>query len=476
MKTKILISTDSAAIHSGLAETCRLVFTDLLNRYKDQYEVHQLGWFHVTPTEQVSWPIYQTNIINGPNGPTLDNEDRYGQRSAESIIQKVKPDIVWTNGDLWCFDHLLNSPNRNTFRLVSYYTIDGSPYTGGFLNPGHSSEWGSKLVKTDRLVTLTEFGKRVLNTGCPELKEKKIDVIYHPVDVTRFRQLDTAGKHAERKRLYANSVPSDAFIIGWIGRNQFRKQNHKMWEVLHYLRFGAYIECRACLRVTIKEFDWCTQKHTSGIHRYEHGYDYSECWYCKSKDIVPGKPLDDVYLWQHMSKSDVGYNFNLHSKIWGIENRVIVSGSDNPSKGLPPKMLSELMSTWDCLLYLTGGEGFGVPAFECLASGVPVVYADYSSHVDFCKHGGLPVRVGEFVPEFVFGINRSVCDTGDAVRQLLWGYRNREALATLGTKGRSFALTKNLTTITDQWHEMFQQMMQEPLPIHNAKNLYAQVV
>lgn len=474
-KIKILISTDSAGIHTGLGEGCRLVFTELLKNYPNEFEIHQLGWFHVTPTEQVPWPIYQTHVVNGPNGPSLDHEDRYGQRSAESVIAKLKPDIVWTNGDLWCFDHLLNSPNRNSFRLITYYTIDGSPYTGISFNPGQSSEWGSKLVKADRIVTMTEFGQKVLN-ALPELKDKKIDVIYHPMDITRFRCLNESEKREERKRLYSGHIDPNSFVIGWIGRNQFRKQNHKMWEVLHYLKHGDYIECSACNRITVKEYDWATRQSIPGRHRYEEGYSYEHCWYCKSKDIRLGNALKDVYLWQHMSRTDQGYNYPLHSKIWDIDDRVIISGSDNPSKGLTPKLLADLISTWDCFLYLTGGEGFGVPAFEALMSGVPVVYSNYSSHPDFCKHGGLPVRVGEFIPEFAFGINRSICDTGDAVRQLLYAYRNRDALKALGLKGREFALQKNVTSIANQWYTMFKELAAQPLPIENANNLYAQVI
>lgn len=475
-KTKILISTDSAAIHTGLAETCRLVFSDLLARYPDKYEIHQQGWFHVNPSEQVPWQIYNTNVKQTANGMELDPDDRYGQRSFEGLLAKIKPDIVWTNGDLWCFEHLLNSPNRNSFRLAAYYTIDGAPYFGGWLQPNKASEWGNKLLKADRLITLTEFGQKVLSTGCPELKDKKIDVIYHPMDMSRFRILDKDQRVNERKKLLSSQVPPNAFIMGWIGRNQFRKQNHKMWEVLHYMRYGDYIECNHCNRITVKEWDWCTQTSINGTYRYEAGYDYKQCWYCKSTDVVPGKPIDDFYLWQHMNAKDPGYNVSVQQRMWKVEDRVIVSGQDNTSRGIPPKVLAELISTWNCMIYLTGGEGFGVPAFESLMSGVPVVYANYSSHADFCKYGGLPVRVGEFVPEMVYGIHRSVCDTGDAVKQLLWAYRNQDELMNLGKNGRMFAMTKSVTAITDQWHNLFTEMMADPIPQQGNKALYAQVV
>ena len=188
-KTKILISTDSAQIHTGLAETCRLVFKGLLDKYPDHYEIEQLGWFHNEKgPEKVPWKIHQTHVIQEPGKPPqLDQSDRYGQRTFEHIRAKTNPDIVWTNGDLWCFDHVLNSPTRNTFRLCCYYTIDGSPYFGTHIESGVKSEWGSKLAKTDRLAVLTEWGEEVLHNSCPEIADKDIDVIYHPVDIKRFK-------------------------------------------------------------------------------------------------------------------------------------------------------------------------------------------------------------------------------------------------------------------------------------------------
>jgi len=476
-KTKLLLVTDSARIHTGLAETTRLIFKDLLNRYPDQYEIEQLGWFNFTQVEQVPWNIHTTNVTPKPGGVMeVDNEDRYGQRTFESVLAKVNPDIVWSFGDLWCFDHMLNSPNRNKFRLVVYYTIDGAPYFGSSITPGKSSEWGTKLVKADRIAVCTEFGDKVLHDSCPELKNRKIDVMYHPMDATRFKSFTPEEKLAKRKALYGSQVPVSAFILGWIGRNQFRKQNHKMWEVMHYVKHGDYIECKDCERITIKEWNWSSMEpHKGATYRYEAGYDFKSCWYCKSKNIEQGQPLHDAYLWQHMPKTDPGYNPGLHARMWDVEDRVIQTGSSDGARGLPPEVVAELMGSWDAMLYLSGGEGFGIPAFESLMSGVPVIYSNYSSHADFCKHGGLPVRC-DFIPELAFGIHRAIADTGDAVRQILWAYRNRQELYLKGQMGRQFALSKNVTVVADQWHKLFQEMMAKPVALHGSKQVYAQIV
>lgn len=470
---KILLVTDSAQIHTGLGENCRLVFKDLVARFPGKYEIHQLGWFHINPTEQVPWTVHATNFIKQPNGSMdIDVNDKYGQRSFEAILAQVKPDIVWSSGDLWCFDHLLNSPNRNNFRLALYYTIDGSPYFGSWLKPNDSSEWGQRLKKTDSLIVWSEFGKEVLKESCPELKNKEIDVIYHPSDTNRFKALDRPAKVELRKKLYKDQINQDAFILGFIGRNQFRKQNHRMWEVLGYAINGHYIECKTCNRVTVKEFNWCTQTARVGnTYRYEAGYNYDHCWYCKSKDIVSGTPLKDLMLWQHTPMTDPGYNINLHLTMYNIANNVIRTSMTGPSHGFSPQQMADMISSWDGMLYISGGEGFGIPAFECQAAGLPIIYSNYSSHADFAKHGGLPVRC-EFIPEFVFGIHRAMVDPGDCVKQLLWAYRNREEFAALGLKGQAFSKTKSIANVGDQWDSLFTRMMKEKVGAHGAKRVY----
>ena len=477
MKKKILISTDSGNIHTGLAEMTRLLFTRLLKKYPDEYDIHQLGWFHANPSEPVSWKIVNTNVIAKDGKPTLDPHDRYGQKSFESVLDKVKPDIVWSSGDLWCFDHLLNSPNRNSFRLVTYYTIDGQPYWGSRIEPGQSSEWGNKLAKADHIVVWSEWGVDVLKKSCPELKDTKIDFIYHPVDLARFEVMSQEKKVETRTQLYNPTIPRDAFVMGWVGRNQFRKQNHKLWEVLYYLVSGNYIKCNDCRRITVKEYDHAARRlrEVDDLMKYEPGYDYSECWYCRSSAINTGKTHDDIYLWLHMNKTDPGWNPDLHSKMWQVDDKCIYTAGLQPSKGLPSQVLAKLMSSWDAMLYLSGGEGFGIPAMESMACGVPVVYTNYSSHRDFCKFGGLPVRI-DYMPELAFAIHRAIADTGDAVKQVLALYEDKELRAKLGADGRQHAGQYTVDTIAGEWHKIFCDVMVEPVPAHSTTRLYAQSV
>ena len=476
-KTKLLISTDSATIHTGLAETCRLVFRRLLELYPDQYEIEQLGWFHADKgPEEVPWKIHRTEVKSNNGVNSFSPEDKYGQKSFEFVKNQFKPDIVWCNGDLWCFSHLLNSITRNSFRLCVYHTIDGSPYFGTNIEPGIKSDWGAQLAKSDEVVTLTEWGSETLS-ALPELKDKDIKVIYHPSDVDRFKVLTPEQKKAAREKIYPTAIDKDAFVLGWVGRNQFRKMNFKMWEVLHYMKFGDYIECNDCGKITVKEWDRATMKsrEVGKLMQYDANYDYSTCSHCSSDSVSEGTPLDDVYLWMHTSKSDPGWKLDSMDAIWDVKDKISYTAGLQGAKGLPPDVLAQLISTWDGLLYLSGGEGFGVPAFESILSGVPVIHTNYSSHADFCKHGGLPVRV-TFIPELQLSIDRAIADINHAVEQCLWAYHNRDEFRKLGLKGREFAETKTVDVIVNQWHELFQDMMAKPIAIEGGAKIFSNTI
>lgn len=468
---RLLLSTDSPTIHTGLAETTRLVFNRLLEKYPDKYHIEQIGWFHTNQgPEKATWKVHPTQFKDGK----FVHQDKYGQMSFERILNEVKPDIVYSNGDLWCFDHILNSQARNSFRFVAYYTVDGAPYWGNDFKPGKYTEWGTKLSKADEIIVLTEFGRETLVESMPEMKGRKIEVIYHPVDANRFKSLNKEEKLEVREKMYGPGIPHKDFVLGWIGRNQFRKQNYKMWETMHHLIYGDYIKCSDCERITRMEWDRakCETREIGRLRLYEPDYDYSTCWYCRSSNVLQGTPHNDIWLWNHMNKQDPGWRVDDHTAMWEIKDRMIYTPGLTAAKGLPPQQLADLIATWDGLLYLSGGEGFGIPAFEAMLSGVPVIYSNYSSHADFAKYGGLSVRC-DMIPELNFGINRAYVDVNHAIERVLWGYYHQEDFRELGIKGKKYAETKTLDSIVEQWDRVFTQMMTKPVGTGSTELIYA---
>jgi len=455
---KILIHTDSVLLPSGLAETTRAIFETLLDKYPGQYYLHQLGWFHHAAGRGVTtarWPIVPTRVVNGKP----DDRDRYGQLSFPSLVKAVKPHIVFAYGDLWCWDHVLDSAVRNQFKLVLYYTVDGQPYFG-HLEPDGSTHWGRLLSRADYLVTLSKWGLDILKDGCPEIKDTPATWLYHPIDPERFRPLPIGAKEEVRRRILGTKYRGQ-FVVGWVGRNQFRKQNHKLWETLHYLVHGDWIKCNDCGRVTVMEWDHTRrkQKDPQELIKYDKGYDYSHCWYCKSKNIEKGKPYD-VLLALHMPKGDPSWNPDLMARIWKVENNVVFTTIHEQHRQLLPNQMHEVYNSFDVMFYPSGGEGFGNPVAEAMACEIPVVFSDYSSHAEFAKYGGLPVRLESMQPELHHGIYRAVIDTGDAVNKLVQLIGNKKQRAELGQRGREYIKQFNKEVMVESWHKIFQEVMQ----------------
>lgn len=475
-KIKILICTHSAQTSTGLGSTVRNIFKPLLEKYPDKYEIHQLGYFHVDFKQfDIPWPIYPTKITRHPDGRMeLDMNDKYGEISFHEIVDKLKPDIVFGYGDMWHFNHMLESPLRNSYRFLSYYTIDGQPYFGN-LGPDGSTEWGSKLLKTDKLVVLSKFGKTCLKESCPELLEKQIEVMYHPIDVRNHKFLSPEDKSTFKSKVLPPIIANNSFVIGWCGRNQFRKQNYKLWEILHYMVYGDYIECKDCNRITAKEYNHATRSSRVGnLTMYDPNYDYSYCSYCKSKNIVAGEPQPDTYMWFHMPKTDNFYTCDFHERMWNVSNKCIYTNGLDQVRGIPEQAVFDIFSSWDCMLYPTGGEGFGNPAYEAMACGIPIVYSNYSSHAEFCQYGGLPVKV-TYIPEPQIGIQRSVVDTNHAIEQLLKLHRSPELRYKLGQSGRNFVSQFDLQSMAIGWDSIFNSMMDKPLPSSGMK-MYSTVI
>lgn len=481
-KIKILLSTHSAALHSGLSETARHIFIPLLQKYPEKYDIHQLGYFHLGGVEQVPWPIYPTKMTQTPQGVNFDHEDRYGQKSFDPLVAQLNPDIVMGYGDMWHFEHMLSSPLRNSYRLLTYYTIDGQPYYG-HLEADNSTDWGKKLLKADEVIVLSHFGKEVLERGCPELKDKNIKVMYHPLDMSRYPNLSDQQRLDVRDKILPKQLSRSAFICGWLGKNQFRKQNYKLWEVTHYMVYGDYIECNNCKRITIKEYNHTTREtkdpdkypgELDKITMYSHDYRYDHCWYCKSKSITPGVPNPNFLMWFHMAKDDPGYNPDLHERMWKVSNNCVYTSNLRGLYGVKASDVAMLLCSWDCFFNPSGGEGFGNPMFEAMAAGTPLVYSDYSSHSEFCKFGGLPVRC-TYQPELIHGIQRAAVDTAHAIEQILKLVRDQQLRKTIGMRGKIHASQFAIPHMVTAWDQIFTTLMSKPLPMHSQR-IYGTVV
>jgi glycosyltransferase involved in cell wall biosynthesis len=456
-KTKILIVTDSPVLPTGLAETTRLIFGGLLERHPEDYEVHQIGLFHCYAVTSPKWPVYPTRRIKDGHGKlNFEPGDSHAEKTFFSVLPKIQPDIVFVFGDPQNVLHFCLPRAQRRYRLILYLNLDGLPLMPAF---------GPALCRADQIFLMSEFSKDVMARSSDTAFHDRLDYMYSPADTKRFAPASASLKAEMRRDLLPAWMPQSAFLLGWVGRNQWRKQVWVPYKVLHYLRTGDYLICRECGRVSLHDWDPTRQASLNQLGLVMESrpeYRYDRCSHCCSPEIEPAKPLADLFLWCHMAEEPKDeWPVRWLENHFGVQHgRDLWYTPEHELKAaLAPDDMPMLYKIWDCLLYLSGGEGFGLPAWEAMCSGIPSVYTNYSAHGELLSRGRAGIPIGGILqPERETCIWRMVADVSQAVEAVRKLYHDRSLTAILGGNGRAFVEQFVSDVQVEKWHRIFQRV------------------
>jgi D-inositol-3-phosphate glycosyltransferase len=125
-------------------------------------------------------------------------------------------------------------------------------------------------------------------------------------------------------------LPMDTFIVGFVGRNQWRKR----------------------LDLTVRYFaNW-----------------------------IRSEQVNNALLWVHSAPTgDDAWSIGGLAEYYGVVDRVASAVPKSGAYGFPKEMMADVYRTFDCLFTTTLGEGFHLPTFEAMASGVPVIAPEWSA-------------------------------------------------------------------------------------------------
>ena len=317
---RVLWVGDSPNVSTGFSLITRKICNHL---HLSGWDVHVLGLAEKGNPHTYPYKIY----------PCL--YDSFGVIRLPELINEINPDLVVLLNDPWnvadYFTSIHEWEERNKVKLnakvIAYLAVDGKNQQGHLINELH------------HVITWTEFAKQeLLSGGCV----KDISVVPLAVDSKIFYPMINSKKEI-RALVMPEDLPDDAFIVGVLGRNQYRK---RLDLVLQY--FAEWVK----------------------------NYAVDNAW---------------LYLY-YAPTGEQAFNLPSLVKYYGLGGKVI-AGNPPIGKGQSESYLRHVYNSLDVFMSLSQGEGWCLPVLEAMACGVPCVVAEWAAFSDLGWIGNEAVKI-----------------------------------------------------------------------------------
>jgi D-inositol-3-phosphate glycosyltransferase len=238
--------------------------------------------------------------------------DMWGMNRFASLCAEFAPDVVVINSDWWNVAGFLQRAPKG-LPIVAYMPVDGANLDSRIV---------PQLNGLAAAIWYSDFGHReAAQAGFRGARH----VISHGIATDRWRPVT----RTIARDLLDLPVPSRAFIVGNINRNQPRKR----------------------LDVTMQYFAEWTRQHK----------------------------VSDAWLLLHCAKQDTGWDLESLARHHGIADRLLLTGGSTMHDAVDPAKLQLVYSALDVQVTTTLGEGWGLTTMEGMACGVPQLVPDWAA-------------------------------------------------------------------------------------------------
>ena len=213
-KKRVLFLTDYAGAFTGFGKQCKLLLTYLHKTGK--YEI--LNAAQGTPKNgqhNSKFPWKTIGVLpDNPNkiqqinqDPNLARMAAYGSLELNDIVKDFKPDVVFSINDTWGSQFVTDLPFFKKIPTICWNTFDSLPLLPDTIE---------KAKQLNHYWTWSDFARKELHkNGFTHVKNQ-----YPLVNTNNFYKLPET-EITQIKARYG--LPQDAFIIGFVFRNQLRK-------------------------------------------------------------------------------------------------------------------------------------------------------------------------------------------------------------------------------------------------------------
>ena len=226
-KKKVLIQTDFALAKTGFGRNARALLKYLYSTNKYDLVHYSCGMtydhpeFKKTPWKSVgSLPNTQQELDQLNKDPNLARMASYGAHYLDRVINDEKPDVYFAVQDIWGVDFAIEKPWFNKIASVIWTTLDSLPILQSAI---------ANAPKIKNYWIWSNFATKAMH----KLGYSHVKTVHGCLEDKDFYRLSDFERTQLRKK---NNIPQDAFIVGFVFRNQLRKsvpnllQGYALWK------------------------------------------------------------------------------------------------------------------------------------------------------------------------------------------------------------------------------------------------------
>ena len=428
-KKKVLFQSDSAVAKTGFGRNSKEILSYLYNTGK--YEIFHYccgtnkneSALQRTPWESIgTMPSDQETLIKLNEDPQTGREVNYGGYFVNDTVKQVKPDVFIGAQDIWGVESMASKPWFKKITSALWTTLDSLP-----LYPN--------AIKIAKDVKNYWVWSNFAEKEFARLGHDHIKTVHGAINHESFYRLeDEERKHLRNKF----KIEEDAFVIGFVFRNQLRKsvpnliEGYALWKETYKPNKKTYL---------LFHTSW---KEGWNIHRLcdEYGVPKEElltthvCKNCKSFYVKPYEGEDKTCELCSKEKSQVTCSVTL-----GIEENQL-------------NQVYNLMDVY-CHPFTSGGQE--IPIQEAKFTELITLVTDYSCGEESCEKGSesIPLAWSEYREHGTQFRKASTCPT-DICAKLEQVYKMpEEEKRAKGKLAREWAIENFSTKVTGKFLEDF---------------------
>lgn len=358
-KLKVLFQSDFALAKTGFGRHMKALLSYLYKTGKYEILHYSCGLNYSSPVcQKTPWksfgclpdnPQEMDNINKDPVGSRIA---AYGAYMLDKVIQSEKPDVYIAIQDYWGVDFAIPRYWFNKIPCVLWMTLDSLPLLPGAVE---------NAPKVQNYWVWSSFAEKEMH----RLGHKHVKTVHGALESKHFYKLP----NIKRKELRTiNNIPQDAFVVGFVFRNQLRKSVPNLLE--------GYADFRKRIGGSKKAF---LLLHTS----FEEGWNILRL---ADEYKVDHKEILTTYVCRQCGRYEIKpfEGKEVNCRFCKTEKACVTT---NVTKGVSEEQLNEIYNLMNvyCHPFTSGGQE--IPVQEAKLTELITLVTSYSCGEELCEEG-----------------------------------------------------------------------------------------